>query len=248
MREIRHWLAGGQTLNVGRRPESGHRGYPSVITSRVLIVGEHSLVNLGLTTLLSGQATFKVLAELTPDQAVATTSVRRPDLVILDIDSSKVDGLQVCADLCLLPCQPAVVILTGTPDETLVTRAAQVGAAGFVLKQAHASELLEHLRLVQDGHWLRDTAQHQAVIETVRRAARAADPTAFATLTPQERHILLLVSEGRTNHEIAQALQLGEGTVRNYISHILEKLGCANRTEAAAFAVAHRLSDIWPES
>ncbi len=219
-----------------------------MITSRVLIVGEHSLVNLGLTTLLSGQPTFKVLAEIQPDQAVAAASARRPDLVILDIDSTKFNGLEVCAGLCALPCQPAVVVLTGAPDESLVVRAAQAGAAGFVLKQAHATELLEHMRLVQDGHWLRDTAQYQAVLDTVRRAARAADPTAFATLTPQERHILLLVSEGRTNHEIAQALQLGEGTVRNYISHILEKLGCANRTEAAAFAVAHRLSDIWPEA
>ncbi len=218
-----------------------------MITSRVLIVGEHSLVNLGLSTLLAGQPTFKVLAELAPDQAVAASSARRPDLVILDIDSTKTNCLDVCTALSTLPCQPAVVVLTGTPDEGLVIRATQAGAAGFALKQAHASELLEHLRLVQDGHWLRDNAQQQAVLESVRRAARAADPTAFATLTSQERHILLLVSEGRTNHEIAQALQLGEGTVRNYISHILEKLGCANRTEAAAFAVAHRLSDIWPE-
>lgn len=219
-----------------------------MITSRVLIVGEHSLVNLGLSTLLGSQSTFKVLAELAPDQAVATVSARRPDLVVLDIDSNRTDCLAICAELGALPCMPAVVVLTGTPDENLVTRAMQSGAAGFTLKQSHVTELLEQLRLVQDGHWLRDNAQYQSVIESVRRAARAADPTAFATLTPQERHILLLVSEGRTNHEIAQALQLGEGTVRNYISHILEKLGCANRTEAAAFAVAHRLSDIWPES
>lgn len=219
-----------------------------MITSRVLIVGEHSLVNLGLSTLLGNQSTFKVLAELPPDQAVVAASARRPDILILDIDSTCADGLAICAELTRLPCQPAVVVLTGSPDESLVVRAMQSGAAGFTLKQAHVTELLEQLRLVQDGHWLRDGAQFQSVLDTVRRAARAADPTAFATLTPQERHILLLVSEGRTNHEIAQALQLGEGTVRNYISHILEKLGCANRTEAAAFAVAHRLSDIWPEA
>ncbi len=218
------------------------------MTSRVLIAGEHSLVNLGLTTLLGGQPAFRVLAELALGEILSAAMTRRPDLILLDIDSNAGNGLEVCAELCRLTCQPMVVVLTGTPDETLAQRAIQAGAAGFALKQEHVSDLLEHIKRAQDGPLLRDSGRQQAVLEVVRRAARAADPAAFVSLTPQERHILLLVSEGRTNHEIAQALQLGEGTVRNYISHILEKLGCANRTEAAAFAVAHRLRDLWPHS
>jgi len=218
------------------------------MTTRVLIAGDNSLVNLGLTTLLGNQPNHRVLAEVPLAEIIAAASARRPDVIILDIDSASGHGLEICAELCQSLYQPMVVVLTGAPDEALAQQAIHIGAAAFALKQEHASDLLERIKQAQDGPLLRDNARQQAVIEVVRRAARAADPAAFVGLTPQERHILLLVSEGHTNHEIAQALQLGEGTVRNYISHILEKLGCANRTEAAAFAVAHRLRDLWPHT
>jgi DNA-binding NarL/FixJ family response regulator len=88
-----------------------------------------------------------------------------------------------------------------------------------------------------------DPAVTQRIFQEVRKAAKEEEASAFSSLTQQERHVLILVSEGKTNREIAKALFLGEGTVRNYVSSILSKLGVSNRAEAAAYAVEHNLRE-----
>jgi two-component system response regulator DevR len=99
------------------------------------------------------------------------------------------------------------------------------------------------LEAVGRGEALLDPAVTQRVFQEVRRAVKEEEAQAFQNLSQQERHVLLLVSEGRTNREIAKALFLGEGTVRNYVSSILSKLGVSNRAEAAAYAVEHNLKE-----
>ena len=93
------------------------------------------------------------------------------------------------------------------------------------------------------GEALLDPAVTQRVFQEVRRAVKEEEAAAFANLSQQEKHVLVLVSEGKTNREIAAALFLGEGTVRNYVSSILSKLGVSNRAEAAAYAVEHNLKE-----
>lgn len=88
-----------------------------------------------------------------------------------------------------------------------------------------------------------DPAVTQRVFQEVRRAVREEEASSFVNLSAQEKHVLLLVSEGKTNREIAKSLFLGEGTVRNYVSSILSKLQVSNRAEAAAYAVEHNLKD-----
>jgi len=112
-----------------------------------------------------------------------------------------------------------------------------------VLKQIGGEDLVKAIEAVGRGEALLDPAVTQRIFQEVRKAAKDEEASAFSTLTQQEKHVLLLVSEGKTNREIAKALFLGEGTVRNYVSSILSKLGVSNRAEAAAYAVEHNLRD-----
>ena len=121
--------------------------------------------------------------------------------------------------------------------------AIRAGASGYVLKQIGAEDLVRAIEAVGRGEALLDPAVTQRIFQEVRKAAREEEASAFSSLTQQEKHVLLLVSEGKTNREIAKALFLGEGTVRNYVSSILSKLGVSNRAEAAAYAVEHNLKD-----
>lgn len=121
--------------------------------------------------------------------------------------------------------------------------AIRAGASGYVLKQIGGEDLVKAIEAVGRGEASVDPAVTQRIFQEVRKAAKEEEASAFATLTQQERHVLLLVSEGKTNREIAKALFLGEGTVRNYVSSILSKLGVSNRAEAAAYAVEHNLRD-----
>jgi DNA-binding NarL/FixJ family response regulator len=117
------------------------------------------------------------------------------------------------------------------------------GACGYVLKQIGNDDLIRALETVGRGEALLDPALTQRVFNRVREAARREHGEAFADLTDQEMRVLAQVAKGKTNREIAEALYLGEGTVRNYVSSILNRLDLSNRTEAAAYAVKHDLKD-----
>jgi DNA-binding NarL/FixJ family response regulator len=117
-----------------------------------------------------------------------------------------------------------------------------VNKYGYVLKQIGGDDLIKALEAVGRGEGLLDSAIAQRVFKEVRRVVKERDASAFGRLTQQEKHVLLLVTGGRTNKEIAGMLFLGEGTVRNYASSIFLKLGVHNRAEAAAYAVEHNLN------
>jgi two-component system response regulator DevR len=121
--------------------------------------------------------------------------------------------------------------------------AIRAGASGYVLKQIGREDLIRAIEAVGRGEALIDTSLTQKVFEKVRQADEKEKASAFVTLSQQEKHVLLLVSEGKTNREIAKSLFLGEGTVRNYVSSILNKLEVSNRAEAAAYAVQHSLKE-----
>jgi two-component system response regulator DevR len=134
-------------------------------------------------------------------------------------------------------------MLTSYAEDEMLFSAIRAGAAGYVLKQIGGQDLVRAIEAVGRGEALLDPAVTKRVFAEMRKVAREEEASAFAELTQQEMHVLQLVAEGKTNREIAQALFLGEGTVRNYVSSILSKLSVANRAEAAAYAVAHNLKD-----
>jgi DNA-binding NarL/FixJ family response regulator len=136
-----------------------------------------------------------------------------------------------------------IIMLTSYAEDDMLFDAIAAGACGYVLKQIGNEDLIRALETVARGEALLDPALTQRVFDRVRDAARREHADAFADLTDQEMRVLAQVAEGKTNREIAEELYLGEGTVRNYVSSILSKLDLSNRTEAAAYAVRHDLSE-----
>ena len=140
-----------------------------------------------------------------------------------------------------------VIMLTSYAEDEMLFAAIRAGAVGYVLKQVGTEDLIRTIEAVGRGEASLDPALTQRVFSEIRKSIRQQDATAFAELTEQEVRILALVTQGKTNREIAETLFLGEGTVRNYVSRILSKLGVSNRAEAAAYAVKHNIQQVVSE-
>lgn len=211
---------------------------------RILIVDDHEVVRLGLKALLEQHPHFEVIAEAgNAKEAMEQVERFLPDVVLMDIRLPGTSGIEACEEITTNYPEIKVIMLTSYAEDEMLFSAIRSGASGYVLKQISADGLISAIEAVGRGEALLDPAVTQRVFQEVRRAVREEEASAFATLSQQEKHVLLLVSEGRTNREIAKSLFLGEGTVRNYVSSILSKLGVSNRAEAAAYAVEHNLKD-----
>ncbi len=214
------------------------------MTLRILIVDDHEVVRLGLRALLDRHPDFTVVDEAgTAREAIQKALLHRPDVVVMDIRLPGRSGIDACRDIVSQLPDTRVIMLTSYAEDELLFDAIEAGACGYVLKQVGSDDLIRAIEAVGRGEALLDPAVTRRVLERVREAARRDEVAAFAELTEQELRVLALVAEGKTNREIAHALYLGEGTVRNYVSSILSKLGVTNRAEAAAFAVRHNLKE-----
>jgi two-component system response regulator DevR len=210
----------------------------------ILLVDDHEVVRLGLKALLEHNDQFDVVAEAgTAKEAVAMVEKYHPDVVLMDIRLPGASGIEATEEITKRWPDVRVVILTSYAEDELLFSAIRAGASGYVLKQIGAEGLITAIEAACRGEALLDPAVTQRVFQEVRRAVKEEEAAAFVNLSQQEKHVLALVSEGRTNREIAAALFLGEGTVRNYVSSILSKLGVSNRAEAAAYAVEHNLKE-----
>lgn len=211
---------------------------------RILLVDDHEVVRVGLKALLEKHPDFEVVAEAgTARDAVEKTDSYKPDVVVMDIRLKGGSGIEACQEITESSPDTQVIMLTSYAEDEMLFSAIRAGAAGYVLKQIGGDDLVRAIEAVGRGEALLDPAVTQRVFQEVRKAAREEEASAFAELTQQEMHVLQLVSEGRTNRQIAEMLFLGEGTVRNYVSSILSKLNVRNRAEAAAYAVEHNLKD-----
>ena len=211
---------------------------------RILLVDDHEVVRLGLKALIDRRPDMEVVAEATnAAEAVARCLAFKPDAVVMDIRLTGTSGIEACREITAQAPDVKVIMLTSYAEDDMLFAAIRAGAAGYVLKQAGGQDVIRALEAVAQGQALLDPALTERVFAEVRRAARAQEASAFAPLTDQERRVLALVTDGRTNREIADELHLGEGTVRNYVSNILSKLGLSNRAEAAAYATKHNLRD-----
>lgn len=210
----------------------------------ILLVDDHEVVRIGLKSLLEHNDQFEVVAEAaTAKEAVEMVEKHHPDAVLMDIRLPGPSGIEATEEITQRWPDVRVVILTSYAEDEMLFSAIRAGASGYVLKQIGAEGLIAAIEAACRGEALLDPAVTQRVFQEVRRAVKEEEAAAFANLSQQEKHVLALVSEGKTNREIAEALFLGEGTVRNYVSSILSKLGVSNRAEAAAYAVAHSLKE-----
>ena len=211
---------------------------------RILLVDDHEVVRIGLKSLLERHPQFTVVGEASSArEALEQVANLKPEVVVMDIRLPGTSGIEACEEIVTKFPGTKVIMLTSYAEDEMLFSAIRAGASGYILKQIGSDDLIKALEAVSRGEALLDPAVTQRVFQEVRRAVKEEEASAFAHLSQQEKHVLLLVSEGKTNREIAKALFLGEGTVRNYVSSILSKLGVNNRAEAAAYAVEHNLRE-----
>jgi two-component system, NarL family, response regulator DevR len=219
-------------------PARGSDGRPF----RILVVDDHEVVRQGLVALLDRRPNFQVVAEAgTVEEALAQAHLHRPDIVIMDVRLPDGSGVEACREIRADLPDTRVVMLTSFPDDEAVLSAIVAGAAGYLLKQIRARDLIAGLEAVGRGESLLDPAVTERVLARVRQIASGEIHDELSGLTPQERKILMLVAEGMTNKEIAAEIFLSDKTVKNYVSSILAKLNLERRAQAAAFVARHRL-------
>jgi DNA-binding NarL/FixJ family response regulator len=211
---------------------------------RILLVDDHGVVRLGLKALIDRHPNFEVVGEAgSAREALEQVANLQPNVVVMDIRLPGTSGIEACEEIVQRFPDTKVIMLTSYAEDEMLFSSIRAGASGYMLKQIGGEDLVRALEAVGRGEALLDPAVTQRVFQEVRKAVKEEEASAFSHLSQQEKHVLLLVSEGKTNREIAKALFLGEGTVRNYVSSILSKLGVNNRAEAAAYAVEHNLRD-----
>jgi two-component system, NarL family, response regulator DevR len=214
-----------------------------VRTLRLLVVDHHEVVRQGLVALLDRRPGFQVVAEAgTVEEAIAQARLHQPDIVVMDVRLPDGSGVEACREIRAELPGTRVIMLTSFPDDEAVLSAIVAGAAGYLLKQIRARDLVAALEAVGRGESLLDPAVTERVLERVRRIATGAIDDELGVLTPQERKILMLVAEGKTNKEIAADVFLSDKTVKNYVSSILSKLNLERRAQAAAYVARHRSS------
>lgn len=211
---------------------------------RVLVVDDHALVRLGLMTLIDDQADMQVVGEAgSASEAVRKVEQLQPDIVLMDIRMPGEGGIHATQQVTANFPKTHVIILTSFTEDELVLRAIQAGAAGYVLKQADNEDLLRAIRAVSRGEALLDPATTARMLNKMRELSHKADRDAFRDLSERELEVLVELTRGKTNAEIAAKLYLSEKTVRNHVSTILDKLQMNNRVELATYAVEHHIYD-----
>lgn len=200
---------------------------------RVLIVDDHLMVRDGLKVFLSVHEDIVVVGEAEDgQQAMDLCHESKPDVILMDILMPNMDG-PTATEYIRAECPSIQVIaLTSFTEKEMVQRSIQAGAIGYLLKDVRADKLAQAIREAHGGRAIIDSAAAQVLVESSSQPQEIGHD-----LTKREREVLVLLVEGKTNRELAEALCLSQGTVRFHVSNILSKLGAGNRTEAVSIAL-----------
>jgi NarL family two-component system response regulator LiaR len=202
---------------------------------RVLIADDHPVVRGGLKTFLATVDGIEVVGEASDGaEAIRLANELNPDIVLMDLAMPNVDGIEATAAID----GPKVIALTSFATDDKVFPAIRAGAVGYLLKESGPDDLADAIRKVAAG----ESILSPVIAEKLMREVAAGTPTAHRTdLTSREREVLRLIARGMSNREIARELSVAEKTVKTHVSNILGKLGLADRTQAALYAVEHGL-------
>jgi two-component system response regulator DevR len=208
----------------------------------VFLLDDHEIVRRGVRDLLEAEDGITVVGEAsTQEQAVGRVHALDPDVAVLDVRLEEGNGIEACREIRSLHPRTACLILTSFSDDQALFEAIMAGAAGYVLKQIRANDLVDAVRRVAAGQNLLDPAITARVLERLRRGPE--EDELIARLSAQERQVLLLLAEGLTNRQIADRMYLAEKTIKNYVTSVLWKMGLTRRTEAAVYAARHLKHD-----
>lgn len=209
------------------------------MTVRVMLVDDHEIVRRGIADLIGTAQDLEVVGEASGvAEALARAPQINPDVAVLDVRMPDGNGIELCRDLKSVMPDLNCLMLTSYADDDALFDAIMAGASGFVLKQVLGLDLLNAIRTVGAGGSLLDPRTTAALMNRIRHDREDQNP--LNKLTEQEHMVFDLIGEGLTNRQIGERMFLAEKTIKNYVSHLLNKLGMQRRTQAAALAAELR--------
>jgi DNA-binding NarL/FixJ family response regulator len=204
---------------------------------RILLVDDHDVVRAGLRSVFDNADDLRVVGEAgTAAEAIRRVGLDLPDIVVLDVRLPDGSGIDVCRKIKERWPSTGVLILTSYADRDALIEAYDAGASGYILKRVDSAELLDAVHQVGMGCLVFGEALDAALASRIRSSGKT--NAKLDLLSPQEKNVLDLLAQGRSNKQIAETMFLSDKTVKNYVSHILSKLEMASRTEAAAYAAS----------
>ena len=205
---------------------------------KVLLVDDHEMVRLGVSTYLSIQPDIEVVGEASDGQeGVEKALSLRPDVILMDLVMDNMDGITATKEILAQWPQAKILIVTSYIDDEKVFPAIQAGASGYLLKTSSAQEIAEAVRKTIVG----ERVIEEEVSEKIQNQDYANQYFLYEELTNREREVLYLIAQGKSNQEIAEILFITLKTVKTHVSNILAKLGVEDRTQAAIYAFKHGL-------
>lgn len=210
----------------------------------MLIVDDSPLIRLGLRAALEDRADLAIVGEAgTGNEGIAAIAQLGPQVVLLDLRLPDKSGFAVCREMLKQRPGLRILILTSSTDERNVHEAISAGACGYLLKESDGPTLAQAIVKVAAGYSVLDPTLTDSVVRLVRQPPGSRPEDRLATLSLQEQRVLSLLSDGLTNKEIGDHLNLTEKTVKNYLSTIFDKLAVSRRAQAAAIFVQGRKTE-----
>jgi two-component system response regulator DevR len=208
---------------------------------KLLLVDDSELVRMGLRTLLAAERTIQLVGEAgSVADGVAAAAKVHPDVVLMDIRLPDGTGFDACRRILQKQPETRVLFLTSVVDDHLVDEAIRSGGQGYLLKEINGRGLVQAVLDVAAGKSILDPA----VTARVMKLVKSGGSDVFASLSPQEKRVLALIAEGKTNKEVGVEMNLSEKTVKNYLANIFDKLDVNRRSQATALYVQHRKNDL----
>ena len=205
----------------------------------MVVVDDEPMVCAHLRTILGSSGSIEVVGEAHDGAAGVEEVVRtRPDVVLMDLRMPGVDGLTAIERIAKMADPPAVVVLTTFDADQYVLRALRAGAAGFLVKSTPPEDLIGLVQVAAEGHTVLSPVAARRLVAASAEGHSARDRARelVASLTEREAEVLACLGEGLSNAQIGSRLYLSEATIKGYVSRVLDKLGCANRTQAGLIA------------
>jgi DNA-binding NarL/FixJ family response regulator len=203
----------------------------------ILLVDDQQLIRQGLRALLELESDLQIVGEAeNGEAAIAQVEKLQPDVVLMDVRMPVMDGVAATQQICQRFPTVNILILTTFDDQSYVAAAIQSGAKGYLLKDTPSEEIAAAIRAVDKGYTHLAPGLMEKVISRQQPAIAMALPTELAELTPREREVLKAIATGANNREIANSLYISEGTVKNHVTNILNRLNLRDRTQAAILA------------